>query len=504
MRHLLLLALLALPLAAEDVGFVSFANSGAPEAQEPFLRGLALLHNFEYSDAADAFREAQDLDADFAMAYWGEAMTHTHPIWFQQDREKARAVLARLGATAEERLAKAKTERERDYLRTLDVLYGEGDKNTRDFLYADAMKALHERYPDDVDATAFYAVALLGTAHEGRDFATYMRAAAVLEEVFPKNMRHPGVLHYLIHSYDDPLHAPLGMRAARIYGSVAPNAGHALHMTSHIFVAMGMWDEVIDANRRAIDVVNKQRAARGRPAADCGHYPTWLHYGYLQQHKAEEARKSLEACRAYALKGGPQDMSDEYATMRAHHVATGHAISSTDDIAIPEGDHADARYTIAYGDVLAAAQRKDAEGLKSAAARLRTLQPDVLAKAAKETNPTRRLRAEIMLQEADALLLIAQGKRDEAIAILETAAKAEQSMPLEFGPPVVAKPAAELLAEQYLAANRAADAVAAYQMVFARTPGRTYSTEGLARAQKAAGDVATNKMTKPPAQVHVH
>ena len=132
-------------------------------------------------------------------------------------------------------------------------------KNERDFLYADAMAALHARYPDDVDATAFYALALLGTAHEGRDFATYMRAASLLEEVFPAHLRHPGVLHYLIHSYDDPVHAPLGMRAARVYGAVAPDAGHALHMTSHIFIAMGMWDDVIDANRRAI--------ARREPAA---------------------------------------------------------------------------------------------------------------------------------------------------------------------------------------------------------------------------------------------
>lgn len=504
MRSIVFLLLLALPLAADDVGVVTFANSGAPEAQGAFARGLALLHNFEYPDAADAFREAQKIDPGFAMAYWGEAMTHTHPIWFQQDREAARAVLAKLGATPEARLAKAKTERERDYLRTLDVLYGEGEKNARDLLYSDAMKALHERYPEDVDATAFYALSLLGTAHEGRDFATYMRAAAVLEEVFPKNMRHPGVLHYLIHSYDDPQHAPLGMRAARLYGSVAPNAGHALHMTSHIFVAMGMWDEVIDANRRAIEVVNKQRAAAKRRPADCGHYPTWLHYGYLQQHKTEEARKSLEACRAFAL-DSPARMQEEYATMRAHHIATGHAISAADDLTVPEApDFADVRYTLAYGDVLAAAQRKDVAALKTAVARLRTLQAPVLAEAAKETNPSDRMRAEIMLQQAEALLLVAQNKRDEAIAMLETAAKAEKAMPLEFGPPVIAKPAAELLAEQYLAANRAADAVAAYQMVFARTPGRTYAVEGMARARKAAGDVAVDKTTKPAPQVHVH
>src|SRR4029078_3093315 len=120
----------------------------------------------------------------------------------------------------------------------------------------------------------FYALALLGTAHHGRDFATYMRAAAVLEEVFPAHPRHPGVRPYLIHCYDDSVHAPLGMRAARLYGAVAPDAGHALHMTSQIFVALGMWDDVIDVTKRAIAVVNQQRAERSKSPQNCGHYPT--------------------------------------------------------------------------------------------------------------------------------------------------------------------------------------------------------------------------------------
>ena len=210
MRIALIVFLFATSVLAQNgAGEVSFANSGAAEAQRPFLHGLALLHDFEYEDAADAFRSAQKIDPSFAMAYWGEAMTYTHPVWFQQDAAAARAALQRLGATAEERLAKAKTERERDYLRAVDVLYGSGTKNERDFNYADAMRAVHERYPDDVDATAFYAVALLGTSHQGRDFATYMRAAALLEEVLPSHPTHPGVLHYLIHCYDDPIHAPL-------------------------------------------------------------------------------------------------------------------------------------------------------------------------------------------------------------------------------------------------------------------------------------------------------
>jgi tetratricopeptide (TPR) repeat protein len=513
----------AVPVFADGgAGEVAFANSGAPAAQGAFLRGLALLHDFEYPAAAKEFRAAQEADPSFAMAFWGEAMTHTHPVWFQQDADAARAVLQRLGATAADRAGKAKTERERDYLRTVEVLYGEGSKDERDFLYADAMAALHARYPDDVDATAFYALALLGTAHQGRDFAIYMRAAALLEEVFPTHMHHPGVLHYLIHAYDDPVHAPLGMRAARLYGAVAPDAGHALHMTSHIFIALGMWDDVIDANRRAIAVVNQQRAARGAPAGDCGHYPTWLHYALLQKGRGEDALKALEACRASAfaekfIPGGPgetpQYRLEEYATMRAHQIASGNALPATDSNAVPAGvDAPIAQFTFVYGNMLAAASRNDVAALQAAATQLLALR-DAAARgneAGRAANPTARISAEVMVQEANALQLITgatpetlPAKRAEAVKILEAAAQAERSMPIEFGPPVVPKPAAEMLADQLLASGRAADAAAAYQLVLERTPGRKTAMEGLLLARHAAGTVAS--VAEPKAVTpHVH
>ncbi|HUR83108.1 MAG TPA: hypothetical protein VM733_20295 [Thermoanaerobaculia bacterium] len=502
MRKLLLILMAALPLVAQnDVGEVAFANSGAAEAQAPFRRGLALLHNFEYPFAAEEFRKAQQIDPSFAMAYWGEAMTYTHPIWFQQDANAARAVLDRLGKTPEERLSKAKTEREKDYLRAVEVLYGDGAKNDRDFRYADAMSALHAKYPDDVDAAAFHALAILGTAHQGRDFATYMRAAAILEEVLPAHPDHPGVLHYLIHSYDDPMHAPLGLRAARRYGAVAPNAGHALHMTSHIFVAMGMWDDVIDANRRAIDVVNRQRAARKQQPADCGHYPTWLHYAYLQKNDRDAARKALDACRASALErpfesAGAADSKrgrvTEYADMRAHHAAAGLPLDGS--VAIPE-ELVDARYTSAYADVLAA---PDPKSLQAAVTRVRALHANVVASKKNDDNPSERLRADVMLQESEALLLAASGKRAEAIALLEKARRTEESMPFDFGPPPVAKPATELLGDQLLNAGRAAEAEAAYRAALARMPGRRLLLTAI------AGLKPEPRKDERPIAAHVH
>ena len=261
-----LILLLSSPaLAQQDFGEVAFANSGPKAVQADFLRGLALLHNFEYEEAADSFRNAQKVAPDFAMAYWGEAMTQSHPVWHEEDIDAARGVLKRLAPTPEARLAKAPTEREKLYLRSVEVLFGDGTKQERDRRHEAVLAELHRKFPDDVDGSAFYALSILGTAEKGRDFATYMRAAAVLEEVFPQHPRHPGVVHYLIHCYDDSVHAPLGLRAARIYSKIAPEADHAQHMTSHIFLALGMWDEEITANETAMAVGNRYRQKMGKP-----------------------------------------------------------------------------------------------------------------------------------------------------------------------------------------------------------------------------------------------
>jgi len=250
---ILVMSLLTQPSIDDgQYGHVVFANSGSPAAQKDFLEGLALLHDFEYPAAADAFRRAQTTDPDFAMAYWGEAMTFNHPVWMQQDLNAGRAALNKLAPSPAERREKAKTDREKEYLDAIEVLYGEGTKEERDFRYMEVMAKLHAHYPDDIDATAFYGLAILGTAHEGRNETKYMRAAGVLEETWIDNRNHPGLLHYLIHSYDDPTHAALGLRAARLYAKIAPDAGHAQHMTSHIFLALGMWKETVDANIAAI------------------------------------------------------------------------------------------------------------------------------------------------------------------------------------------------------------------------------------------------------------
>jgi tetratricopeptide (TPR) repeat protein len=219
------------PVHIEGLGSLSFPNSGDIEAQSDFLSGVLLVHSFEYDRAADAFRRAQEIDPDFAMAYWGEAMTYTHPVWNQKDTDAARTALARLGPTADARLAKAPTEREKGYLSAVEVLYGEGKKASLDTLYAAEMAKLANAYPDDLEAQAFHALALLGLSQGDRDVPTYMEAGAIALAAFNQNPDHPGAAHYTIHSFDDPTHAILAMDAAHAYSVIAPNAGHAQHMT---------------------------------------------------------------------------------------------------------------------------------------------------------------------------------------------------------------------------------------------------------------------------------
>jgi hypothetical protein len=510
-------------LAQQGYGSVSFVNSGSATAQSDFLRGLALLHNFEYGPAAEHFRKAEQLSSGFAMAYWGEAMTQNHAVWHEQDLAAGRAVLARLGATPEARQAKAPTEREKLYLHSIEILYGDGTKEERDQKYESAMADLHWKFPDDVDATSLYSLAILGSADQGRDFATYMRAAAVLEEIFPQNLRHPGVVHYLIHCYDDPIHAPLGLRAARIYSKIAPDAGHAQHMTSHIFLALGMWDDVVKANETAVAVVNRQRQTPGKPPRMCGHYNYWLQYGYLQQGRAADARRVLEGCRqeaeleaarATARKEGadPDTTSvDSYSEMRANFLIDTQLWN--DDVVhgtLPAGQYEFAQFTFDYANALAAIQRGDNEGARAAAAQVENdrRRCEAWLDQRKMHAPQDRKRLVILAGQLRALLLLKSGKGDDAVRQLQGLAADEQEMPLEFGPPFIDKPTNELLGETFLQLNRLSEAQAAFQDSLARAPKRRLSTAELAQVDKRIADTTAkkdaNRPTAPAVEVHNH
>ena len=458
----------------EGLGSLSFPNSGNQAAQEPFLRGVLLLHSFEFEPAAEAFREAQQADPEFALAYWGEAMTYNHPLWRQKDSVAAAEALERLAPTADQRREKAGTEREALYLDALEALYAEGTKEEQDLAYMEAMASLHEAYPDDDEARAFYSLAILGSEDGRRDFATYMKAAAVAQPVLDRNPDHPGAAHYIIHSFDDPVHAPLGLPAARVYSEIAPQAAHAQHMTTHIFVALGMWDDVVSGNIRARDVQDAELAERGRPANLCGHYSSWLHYGHLMRGDAEEAEALMSKCHTRMAEESDGEERGYFYSMRARHVldTENWDLAQQWTIEPPEGE---ALLSYEFTNAFAALRQGDAGPARK-----------LLSVAEQPESPYRALH----LEELRGLVALERGRTEEGLELLREAAEKEDELPFAFGPPRVLKPTFELLGEELLRLGRNEEALAAFRRATERNPGRTLSVRGLSQARVALGSAS--------------
>ncbi len=508
---LMTILLVAGPLHAEtlvrDLGSIEFPNSGAAAAQPAFVRGILLLHSFEYEDAAEEFRSAQKIDPDFALAYWGEAMTYNHPIWNEENVPAARAALARLGSTPADRRAKAETEKEKGFLDAIEILYGEGDCTERRIAYSEALGNLRKRFAHDHEIASFYALSILGTVAGRRDIPTYMRAAAVGEEVYQSNPRHPGALHYLIHSYDDPIHAPLGLRMARRYDKVAPAAAHALHMPSHIYVALGLWKESADANERSSGAADERRARKGLSIEARGYHSLlWLEYSYLQLGRVAEARQLLERMAKDAAESGSARTRFHLARMRAAYL-----------VELPEGEGLAAsvrpdtrglRPTAVAADLFvtgrAALRRRDRAKAVEALALfegLRTPVPPVslptvtagmagccLPAPGPGSKALDRGAVRAMELQLAALLQEAAGNSQQALRLADEAGAAEDALPFDFGPPRIVKPAHEFRGDLLLGVKRPVEAQRAFERALQRVPRRSASLLGLARAARAAGD----------------
>lgn len=486
----LLLALPAAPQAVtEGLGRIDFPTSGSAAAQPHFIRGVLLLHSFEFDDAAEAFREARRIDPDFAMAYWGEALTWNHPLWRYQNRDAALKVMAELGPTPDARLAKAPTAREKAYLATLDVLYGEGPKADRDRAYVAALADLSSRFPDDDEAKVFHALAILGTNVERRDFAVDMRAAAIVEDVYQRNQEHPGVLHYMIHAYDNPMHAPLGLRPAARYGKIATHAAHALHMTSHIFFALGMWDDAAAANEASWEASRARVEQKNLGPEENGfHAYLWLAYGYLQQNRVEDARKVVDHIGRLLETTPVPRIAYHYAAARAAWIID--AERWNDLPPVPDGMASTpptARAASVFANGLAAARRGDVESAQRSLVTLRQLVP---APASGETHrgmggmsPAEREGLAVTAMQMEGVVTLAKGDTAGGIELLKAAVNAEAAMPYEYGPPFPVKPANELLGEALLQAGRHAEAADAFRAALQRAPGRRLSLAGLATAE---------------------
>jgi hypothetical protein len=487
----------ALPVSARDavpadeLGATHFPNSGAPSVQRDFLRGLLLLHSFEYEAARKSFQAAQGTDPGFAMAYWGEALTYNHTLWGEQDLAAARSALARLAPTPEERAARAPTARERDYLASAEKLYGDGDKVRRDADYSAALGALVRAYPDDLDARAFYALSILGLTGGKRNVANYMRAAAEAEAVYEVDKFHPGALHYLIHAYDDPIHAPLGLRAARLYGRVAPAASHAQHMPSHIFFALGMWDDAIAANAASL--------ATARAHGDGGYHSLlWLVYAYLQEDRRQDAEPLIRSVAHDVRAGATKDNRIRLAYARAMWLVETRAADGPDARSpVDSAGIASIGYFAAHDfarGITAAAIGNPAEARVSLA-RLRARIDAARADAAPAAADSHRMvmadwhdmatadeleQARAMAAALRGTIEYYGGHRAAGLARVREAIAMTAHMDFEYGPPWSVKPLDELLGELLLTDERREEAAAAFRKTLAAYPNRRLALEGLA------------------------
>jgi hypothetical protein len=262
------------------------------------------------------------------MGYWGEAMALNHPLWAQQDTEAARLVIKNIKDT------KKLTARERAYLDAVKILYGQGDKLARDIAYSQAMEKIYRDYPDDQEAACFYALSLLGTVRPGdKGFDRQMKAGEIATAVFKKNPDHPGAAHYIIHAYDDPEHAHLALDAARRYAKIAPEAFHALHMPSHIFLQLGMWADTSASNEASWAASDAWVKRKNLPIDQRDYHSLqWLIYSYLQQGRYGKAKETLLMLKESVAKSRGNVVAGAYLNSVAMFVMETQQWGSTEDL----------------------------------------------------------------------------------------------------------------------------------------------------------------------------
>ena len=469
-----------------NLGSINVPNSGAPEAQRAFLTGMKAFYSFEFEDAREAFRDAQAIDLDFGLAYWGEALSYNAPLWAEQDGDAARAALARHGLTPEARAQEMPAGRERGLMEAVDVLYGSGDKLSRDIAYSEAMQHLHEVFPEDDEIATLYAVSLLGTVRRGdRGFGRQVRAGAIALEVFARNPQHPGAAHFIIHAFDDPEHAVLALPAAKVYAEIAPAAPHALHMPSHTFVQLGMWEGVVASNdasyKAALDHAERKGIARGRTEF---HSLQWYHYGQLQlgnddlaQWALDEAFRTLAQFPTTSVRKGAMNMLARHTLETNGWSEFGHDI-------LTDAERNRSAVQLAAG--LSAAHTGNMEAAEIALANIRGARQRFLRKTSTA------YRAKIIAVEEkqlEAAMALAQGDAAAAEAFLVAATALEAELDAPFGPPLPMKPAFEMYGEFLLSQGRMEEAAVQFDKALERTPNRTKSVRGLERTRLMTSEV---------------
>ena len=494
---------------SEGVGKVHMQTSCTPAVQAQFDRALALLHNFWYARALTQFQEIQKADPECAMAYWGAAMTYNHPFWDAPSREDEAAAWAHVQKGLR---ARSQSDRERMYLGAVAALYkdgGAGTKQERDEAYREQMAAAYAKYPDD-ETTLFYGLAILGTIREGaKGFELQGRAVDLFESVYAHDKQHPGVLHYLIHGYDDPVHAERGLAAARVYAKTAAAVPHAYHMPSHIFSRLGYWDEAATTNENAWQISNDDVKAAGEPGELRDfHALNYLSYNYLQLGRYKDAKRTVDLFAAQYAATTNRKTAPDSQDLQARHVR-GRTIFALPDRVLYGYFDTLARFIVeseSWSDVatlpliapssdfvvmklqlegMAAAKRKDAATAKTKAAEMMKLA------LVPGQHPFVQQILTIQAREAAAAAALAAGDTAVAVKEMEAAVAIEDSIDSLSQPPYPIIPAHELYGSMLIEMGRPAEARPHFEETLRRTPGRPKAIFGIARAAEMTGDTAT-------------
>ena len=481
---------------SEKLGLVNFPVSCSPAGQTQFNRATAMLHSFWYDEAEKAFSAVAATDPGCAMGYWGVAMSLYHPVWAPSTGPELQRGWA---AIEKAKAVGAKTERERDYIAAIEAFYKDFDKldhRTRAVAYEKAMEKVYLTYSKDREAAIFYALALLGTAlPTDKTYANQKRAADILNKVLPEEPEHPGVAHYLIHSFDYPQLARLALPAARSYAKIAPASPHALHMPSHIFTRLGLWDESIQSNI-ASAAAAASHVAKTHPGAasfDQLHAMDYLVYAYLQGAQDQKAERVLEQTRtfnrvdaevfaaAYAFGAIPARYAlerrrwAEAARLQVHPTSF-----PWDRFRYAEAMTYFARAVGAARNGEAAAARKDVEKLSSIQSALAEAKDGYWAN-----------QVEIQRRLAAAWLARAEKRDEEALKLMRAAVELEASTekhPVTPGPII---PAREMLGDMLIELNQPGQALREFETSLRDSPNRFNGLYGAARAAELSGDLKT-------------
>lgn len=483
---------------ASRLGVVDLEVTGHPDALPHFEQGLLLLHSFEYADAGEAFEAARAIDPEMPMAYWGLAMCANFPIWQYENYEDGRNILDSLARTERE-----VTELEQDLIGAVQLLFAvDEEKELRDRNYSKALGRLYEKYPNSDDVAAFYALSILGTVKEARDYERYEKAARIAKAVIDRNPEHPGALHYYIHAYDDPVKAHLALDEAYAYAKVAPDAAHALHMPSHIFLPLGLWDDLIASNIDAWQASHNRRDRKNLESSALDYHSFhWLQYGYLQIGQADTAAAMALRMQAYMDSLPARRTRGHMVYLQATYCA------ETNDFAGPIGEvevdldefsiTTRAQYHWVKG--MRAFQQADSEALRAHYATIETeCRREALFLDTADfkicIDLNRDMPRQIDIDRSTAMAM--QLRAHESLLMGDTAAAEKQlrevsdfecSLDLYYGPPQIRKPSPELYADWLVSQGRTAEAITLYEKTLERAPGRRHASKMLRGLEADAG-----------------